>query len=39
MNGMKISCMIGPIRNAVSSDAASSMLWANLRTRLCPALS
>jgi hypothetical protein len=35
MNGMKISCMIGPLRNAVSGDTASSMLWANLRTRPC----
>ena len=33
MNGMKTSWVIGPIRNAVSGEAACSMLWANRKTR------
>jgi hypothetical protein len=35
MNGMKINWVMGPIRKAVSGDAACSMLWAKPKTRPC----
>ena len=33
MNGMKINCAIGPIKNAVTGEAACSIEWANPNTR------
>ena len=35
MNGITMNCAIGPIRNAVSGEAACSTLWAKPKTRPC----